>query len=81
MSHIGERYALPEEIDGFIDSGFLEVAMERPKEMTVEFRIPSKQSIDRRGRITAYCITWIHPDYNADFRHYYDESPGDMPNF
>ena len=49
--------------------------------MTVEFHIPSRRSVDHRGRITAYRIVWIHPDYNAQFCHYYQETPGDLPNF
>ena len=81
MSQIGERYALPKEIDRFIDGGFLELSMEQPDEMTVHFNVPSTQSIDHRGRITAYCMTWIHPDHNAEFCHYYEETRGDMPNF
>jgi hypothetical protein len=49
--------------------------------MTVEFHIPSRVSIDRRRRITAYRIVWIHPEHNADFCHYYQDTPGDLPNF
>jgi hypothetical protein len=81
MSDIGRRYSLPAEIDHFVDEGFLELTMERPNEMTVEFHIPLKRSIDHRRRITAYGIVWIHPDYNVDFCQYYHETPGDMPNF
>lgn len=81
MSDISQRYALPEEIDRFVDLGFLELSMEQPDEMTVQFHIPSRQSVDHRGRVTAYSITWIHPDHNADFCHYFEETPGDMPNF
>ena len=82
MSHIiAERYALPPGIDRLVDRGFLELSMEQPDEMTVYFHIPSMQSTDHRGRITAYCLTWIHPDHNAEFCHYFDETPGDLPNF
>jgi hypothetical protein len=81
MSNIGERYAIPSGIDRLVDRGFLELSMEQPDEMTVYFHIPSMQSTDRRGRITAYCLTWIHPDHNAEFCHYFDETPGDSPNF
>jgi hypothetical protein len=81
MSHIAERYALPPGIDRLVDRGFLELSMEQPDEMTVYFRIPSMQSTDHRGRITAYCLTWIHPDHNAEFCHYFDEMPDDLPNF
>jgi hypothetical protein len=38
-------------------------------------------SADHRRRITAYRIVWIHPDYNAQSCHYYEDTPGDLPNF
>jgi hypothetical protein len=38
-----------------------------PDKMTAEFHIPSRVSVDRRGRITAYRIVWIQPAHNADF--------------
>jgi hypothetical protein len=81
MSQIGQRYAVPAEIDRFVDQGFLEVLTELPNKMTVEFHIPSRVIVDSRRRITAYCIVWIHPDHNADFCDYYYERPGDLPNF
>jgi hypothetical protein len=81
MSHLGQRYAVPAEIDQFIDQGFLEVLAERPDKMTVEFHIPSRVTVDHRKRITAYRIVWIHPAHNAEFCHYYLETPGDLPNF
>jgi hypothetical protein len=28
-----------------------------------------------------YSLTWIHPAFNAQFCHYYDETPGDLANF
>jgi len=49
--------------------------------MTVEFHIPSRVSVDRRRRITAYRIVWVHPAHNAEFCDYYQETPGDLPNF
>jgi hypothetical protein len=66
MSAIGQRYAVPAEIDQFVDQGFLEVLAERSDRMTVEFHIPSRVSADHRGRITAYRIVWIHPAYKAE---------------
>jgi hypothetical protein len=81
MSHIGQSYAVPAEIDQFVDQGFLEVLTERPDRMTVEFHIPSRVTVDHRRRITAYRIVWIHPAYNADFCDYCLETPGDLPNF
>jgi hypothetical protein len=49
--------------------------------MTVEFHIPSRVTVDHRRRITAYRIVWIHPAHNAEFCHYYLDTPGDLPNF
>jgi hypothetical protein len=81
MSQIGQKYAVPPEIDQFVDQGFLEVLVERPERMTVEFHIPSRVNEDHRRRITAYRIVWIHPAHNAEFCDYYEENPGDLPNF
>jgi hypothetical protein len=81
MSLVANRYAVPPEIDRFVDQGFLEVLTEGPDEMTVEFHIPSRVTTDRRRRITAYRVVWIHPDHNAQFCHYYQDTPGDLPNF
>jgi hypothetical protein len=81
MSHVGQRYAVPAEIDRFVDQGFLEVLSERPDEMTVEFHIPSRRIVDYQRRVTAYNIVWIHPDHNAEFCHYYGETPGHLPSF
>jgi hypothetical protein len=65
----------------FIDDGFLQVLHENPAEKTVEFHIPSKRYSDVEGRITTYSLTWIHPDFNEQFCHFYYEQPGDSPNF
>jgi hypothetical protein len=81
MSQIGQRYAVPAEIDQFVDQGFLEVLTEQPNEMTVEFHIPSRVTVDHRRRITAYRVVWIHPAHNAEFCHEYLDQPGDLPNF
>jgi hypothetical protein len=54
MSQIGQRYAVPAVIDEFVDQGFLEVLNEQPNEVTVEFHIPSRVTVDHRRRITAY---------------------------
>lgn len=81
MSQIGQRYAMPAEIDRYVDEGLLELSMEQPDKMTVDFHIPSSRSTDHRGRITVYGIKWIHPDYDAEFCECYDDTPGDLPNF
>jgi hypothetical protein len=54
MSQIGQCYAVPAEIDQFVDPGFLEVLTEQPNEMIVEFHIPRRATVDHRRRITAY---------------------------
>ena len=80
-SNIAAKYAIPDEIMEFVRSGFLEVAEEAPDRATVEFRIPSLGSADSSDRYTLYNLVWIRPDRNAEFCHYYDEKPGDLPNF
>ncbi|HEX3658540.1 MAG TPA: hypothetical protein VHV55_22300 [Pirellulales bacterium] len=81
MSDLERDYGVPAELMEFIDDGFLEVLVEEPAEKTVELHAPSLRRTDPQGRITAYSITWIHPDYNSQFCHYYENVPGDFPNF
>ena len=38
-------------------------------------------SADSSDRYTLYNLVWIDPARNAEFCHYYDEKPGDLPNF
>ena len=81
MTDLAEKYKIPDEIMAFVRDGFLEVAEETPDRATVEFRIPSMGSTGSSDRYTLYNLVWIHPDRNAEFCHYYDEKPGDLPNF
>ena len=81
MSAFATKYAIPPEVDRFIDTGFLEVLAEHAAEKTVRFHIPSKSVVDTQERMTCYEVYWIHPDFNAEFCHYYHEHPGDFPNF
>jgi hypothetical protein len=81
MSEIGQRYALPGDVDRFVDDGFLEVLWEDTEQRTIEFHIPSRISSDHRGRVTAYRIVWIHPEHNAEFCHFFADVAGDLPNF
>ena len=81
MVDLAKEYGVPPEILAFVDAGFLEVLAETPDEKTVEFHIPSKRHTDIEGTIYAYNLTWIHPDFNARFCHFYHETPGDLPNF
>lgn len=81
MTDIADKYKIPAEVMEFVRDGFLEVVAEDEAENTVEFHIPSKRWTDPAGNITSYSVTWIHPDFNTEFCHYYDEKPGDLPNF
>lgn len=81
MTDIAAKYNIPDEVMAFVLDGFLEVVSENEAEKTVEFHVPSKRQTDDEGRITSWSVVWIHPDFNAEFCHYYDEKPGDLPNF
>ena len=65
----------------FREDGTLHVLSEDEPKRTVQFHIPAKRHTDLEGRITTYTLTWIHPDFNEQFCHYYAERPGDSPNF
>lgn len=78
---IASKYQIPDELMAFVNDGFLEILSEREAEKTIEFHVPSKRTVDPDGRITTYSVTWIHPDFNDQFCHYYPKQPGDLPNF
>lgn len=78
---LATKYGISPELQTFIDDGFLELLSENDAEKTVELNIPSMQYKDGQGRITDFSVVWIHPDHNAEFCHYYDETPGDLANF
>lgn len=81
MATLAERYKIPDEVMAFVDDGTLELDVENAAEKTVEFSIPSLFTSRACDDFTSYSLIWIHPDYNADFCHYYLETPGDLPNF
>jgi len=81
MDDIANKYKLPLSLMAFVDDGFLEVLSEKEAEKTIEFRIPSKRVFHTRDHIMAYSVIWIHPDFNDQFCHFYEETPGDLPNF
>jgi hypothetical protein len=81
MNTLAREYEIPPELMAFVESGFLKVLAEEKAEKTVEFHIPSKRTTDAEGRITTFSVIWIHPQFNAQFCHYYDKVPGDLPNF
>ncbi|MFN0021066.1 MAG: hypothetical protein ACKVP0_22635 [Pirellulaceae bacterium] len=81
MESIQQRYGIPPSVAEFLTNGFLEVVSEEPDRKTVEFHIPALRRTDERGRIRTYSLVWIHPDFNAQFCHYYESVPGDAANF
>jgi hypothetical protein len=81
MNTLALRFGLPAELETLIDTGVLEVTGEYDAEKTLHLVVPSLRYEDRKGRIKVVTITWIHPDYNAQFCHYHHETPGDLPNF
>ena len=81
MADLVTDFAIPPEVQNLLDSGFLSLLSRDDATKTVEFSIPSLRSEDSEGRITTFTLTWIHPDFNAQYCHYYSEKPGDGPNF
>ena len=81
MSELSEKYGIPKEITAFVNNGFLEVSSRDEEKRTVEFDIPSVGTVTGADRFTLYSLIWIHPNHNAEFCHYYEEEPGDLPNF
>lgn len=81
MTDLAVKYKIPAEVVVFVDKGFLVVLAEDEATKTIEFHIPSKRQTDDEGRITTYSVVWTHPDFNAEFGHYYDEKSGATPNF
>src|SRR5688572_15961324 len=81
MSNLWADYRVPSELQHFVDSGFLEVLTEKPAEKAVEFHIPRLRYVNAQDRTTAFTLIWIHPEFNSQFCHFYDETPGDVANF
>lgn len=81
MTDLASDFGVPAEVKAFVDSGFLVPLSENTAEKTVEFHVPAMRYEDESEAITTFSLTWIHPDHNADYCHYYDETPGDLPNF
>lgn len=65
-----DDYGLANELKRLVDEGALIPLTPKPEEKTLRFMF---------GR--DYTLIWIHPDHNAEFCHYYTETPGDLPNF
>lgn len=81
MPDLAVDYKIPAELTDFIDDGFLEFLSENEAEKTVKFYIPSLAWTDELGHEISFTFVWIHPDFNAQFCHYYLETPGDLVNF
>ena len=81
MPELEKTYGIPAELREFVDAGFLVVAFEKPEERTVTFGIPSLAYTDENDVDTYVTLDWIHPNFNAQFCHYFHEKPGDVANF
>ncbi len=81
MTNLASTYDIPDEVMTFVRDGILEIVSEDEAKKTVEFHIPSQRRTDDQGRVTTFSVVWIHPDYNAKYCHYFDKTPGDLPNF
>ena len=75
------EYGIPDDIMAFVEDGFLTIVSEDAGRKTVTLDIPSLGTVTTADSFTSYTLIWIHPDYNAEFCHYYVETPGDLPNF
>jgi len=75
------RYGVPGELIDYVNDGLLELLSADKDCRTVVFHMPSRRWKDRCGRIATYTLTWIHPQFNARFCHYYEQVPGHLPNF
>ena len=78
---LATKYKIPPEVMDFVNDGVLEVVSEDEGRKTVELDIPALWTSASSDSFTSYTLIWIHPDHNAEFCHYYMESPGDLPNF
>ena len=81
MPNLAVDYKIPADLQAFIDSGFLEFLSENEAEKTLTFYIPSMEYTDEHGHDIGFTLIWIHPDFNAQFCHFYLETPGDLANF
>jgi len=46
---------------------------------TLTLAIPSLDYEDEDGTEFSLTLTWIHPDFNEEFCHFYDDTPEDLP--
>ena len=81
MNDIAEKYNIPAEIMEFVEAGLLQMAEENDEKATIEFDIPSLGYAELDGRYKFYRLIWINPEQNAEFCHFYTETPGDLPHF
>jgi hypothetical protein len=81
MQNIALKYTIPPELFRFITGGLLKLLSEDEAEKTVKFDIPTLAWTDDEDRHVTFTLVWIHPDFNEEFCHYFDQRPGDLPNF
>lgn len=81
LSVVQAEYGVPDELMAHVRSGVLQVLSLYPAERTVTFDHPKLRHTDRSGRLNSCVVVLIHPNFNAEFCHYYDKVPGDLPNF
>jgi hypothetical protein len=78
-TNLQSQYAIPAELSSFIDDGVLVPVSETPDEKTLTLAVPSLDYQDENGTESLFSLTWIHPDFNEQFCHSYNETPGDLP--
>ena len=81
MNDIAEKYKIHAKIMEFVEAGLLQVAMEDAEKATIEFDIHSLGYAELDGRYKFYRLVWINPERNAEFCHFYSETPGDLSHF
>jgi len=81
MPDLAAKYGVPPEVMQFVDDGSLELLREDESKKTITFHMPSLRYTNEKRRTTTFTLTWIHPGFNEQFCHYYNEQPGDAENF
>jgi hypothetical protein len=79
MNKLALRFGLPADLEKLIDTGVFAVTGEDDATKTLRLVIPSPSPAGSQGpnQDRQHHL----PDYNAQFCHYYHETPGDLPNF
>src|ERR1051326_4711372 len=80
-ANLSTENGIPAELASFVSDGFIVPVSFTPDEKTVTFDIPSLAYEDEKDNDFDFSLIWIHPEFNQKFCHFYDETPGDLPNF